>query len=765
MFQIYKEISKYVRMNLTDREIRDRKLTRLVPFRKYRRGRFPGMSGDEATKKNITEEESKFVYPNVDPTEEEKINLFATALEIAVKFMFTHHVYTFGSERFKQSDSSPTGLRLSMAVSRIVTGQWGEKLRSLLDTNSIKRFLDGLFVDDGRLVISSLEPGQRWDDSKKKIIFKEEWKEEDEESGESSTKRTSREILKMMNSIYSLQWTVEIEEEFPDKRIPSLDFSLFMEEEEEDGQKKEEKTEEEKEERNISQKKRKKINFGFFQKKMKNPFCIMKNSAMSEKSKIIILAQDLIRRMSHINEKISQEERDSVVNDYIDRLVRSGYTEEQVRQIIQSGLTGYVRKLQRAKKTGTPFHKPAKMTLKTRMKKRLTQRESWYKNTKRNEDEVEERKNKKKMKIKRESGSAPIVSLMFVPYSQHSELIGRLKKAEATVSAVTGDKVVLAERAGKKLRDLLHKADPFGGQKCKNSDQCLICSCEQNKPPYLCEVRNVCYRSFCRICFQKTEAEVRAEYDADKEAVDDKKVKQKVESKMKYYIGETHRSAGRDRGPEHLADKLSKSESSHQWKHISTDHGGLEPEDVEFGMQVIRRCRSSLEREIFENVSIFLLGDRALNSRAQQSYNRCVVPRLSVMHGDSGAPPVYDKAELELLVTDQKESLLERQSKRKEVKQGPPSKKRKLTNNIVSRFSYKERKVEEKPSKSEAIDSKVTVFNNADGRIVPSSEVITRNSFKGRPKDKETKPTNNAKVAINSNKKQTKISSFMKHNN
>ena len=155
-------------------------------------------------------------------------------------------------------------------------------------------------------------------------------------------------------------------------------------------------------------------------------------------------------------------------------------------------------------------------------------------------------------------------------------------------------------------------SDAFGGQKCKNSDQCAICPCEQNKPPYLCEVRNVCYRSFCPICFQTIEAEVRAEYGADKEAADDKNIKQRVEKKMKYYIGETHRSAGRDRGPEHVADKLSKSESSHQWKHISTDHVGLEPEDVEFGLQVIRRCRSSLEREIFENVSIFLLGDRAL---------------------------------------------------------------------------------------------------------------------------------------------------------
>ena len=310
------------------------------------------------------------------------------------------------------------------------------------------------------------------------------------------------------------------------------------------------------------------------------------------------------------------------------------------------------------------------------MKKKLIQRECWYKNTKKREDDDNGLKKKKNRKKESGPGRAPIVSLMFVPYSQHSELIGMLKKVEANVSAVTGDKVVLAERSGKKLRDLLHKSDAFGGQKCENADQCQICSCEQNKPPYLCEVRNVCYRSFCRICFQKTEAEVRAEYDADKEAADDKKIKQKVESKMKYYVGETHRSAGRDRGPEHQADKLSKSESSHMWKHISTDHVGLEPEDVEFGMQVIRRCRSSLEREIFENVSIFLLGDRALNSRAQQSYNRCVVPRLSVMHGDSGAPPLYDKAELELLVTDQRENL-ERQNKRKEVKRGPPSKKRK----------------------------------------------------------------------------------------
>ena len=55
----------------------------------------------------------------------------------------------------------------------------------------------------------------------------------------------------------------------------------------------------------------------------------------------------------------------------------------------------------------------------------------------------------------------------------------------------------------------------------------------------------------------------------------------------------------------------------------------------------------------------------------------------------------------------------------------------------------------------------------SDGKIVPSSEVITRNSFKGgRPKDEEIEPTTNAKkVAINSIKKQSKISSFFNQNN
>ena len=62
------------------------------------------------------------------------------------------------------------------------------------------------------------------------------------------------------------------------------------------------------------------------------------------------------------------------------------------------------------------------------------------------------------------------------------------------------------------------------------------------------------------------------------------------------------------------------------------------------------------------------------------------------------------------------------------------------------------------------MELEVDVTNNAERKIVPSAEVITRNSFKGKPNDKEVQePTTNAKVAnnFNSNSKQTKIYSFM----
>ena len=53
----YKEIAKYIRMNLTDQEITERRLMRVMPTRRYKRGRMPGMTGSEALQKTEEGEE------------------------------------------------------------------------------------------------------------------------------------------------------------------------------------------------------------------------------------------------------------------------------------------------------------------------------------------------------------------------------------------------------------------------------------------------------------------------------------------------------------------------------------------------------------------------------------------------------------------------------------------------------------------------------------------------------------------------------------
>ena len=79
-------------------------------------------------------------------------------------------------------------------------------------------------------------------------------------------------------------------------------------------------------------------------------------------------------------DEVSQEERNKAVDSYTDRLIRSGYSISQVRDIIVSGLTGYERKKLKAAKEKAPLHQPAATTqLKICLHKKLTEKENWYK--------------------------------------------------------------------------------------------------------------------------------------------------------------------------------------------------------------------------------------------------------------------------------------------------------------------------------------------------------------------------------------------------
>ena len=172
------------------------------------------------------------------------------------------------------------------------------------------------------------------------------------------------------------------------------------------------------------------------------------------------------------------------------------------------------------------------------------------------------------------------------------------------------------ERAGTKLRFLLWTSDPWSKSKCQ-SIKCLICTNPFNSS-FSCRKRNVSYKTYCLRC-------------AEEAGADEKTLKSNVNNSIKFYFGETFRDAY-TRGAEHLSDYVGQTDDSHMFKHLTDSHPGSSPRDVKFGMSVVRKHKSSFERQIFENVLIFRDGNNVLNSKSE--FNRCQIPRLSVMCGD-----------------------------------------------------------------------------------------------------------------------------------
>ena len=202
---------------------------------------------------------------------------------------------------------------------------------------------------------------------------------------------------------------------------------------------------------------------------------------------------------------------------------------------------------------------------------------------------------------KGEAKTSP-VTVMFVPRTPGGELISRLREAEMEISKVVGDRIKFAERSGRKMKGIFHKANSLAGENCGRKD-CLVCQYGEEGNGD-CRWRSVCYKTTCLACLEKG---------------------RKVE-----YYGESSRTAF-ERGKEHQADFLSKSDDSHMYKHVSNDHG--EKEQVKFSMKVLKKHMSAFHRQVTEAVLIHRneMND-ILNSKGE--YNRCNLPRLTVKLGN-----------------------------------------------------------------------------------------------------------------------------------
>ena len=116
-----------------------------------------------------------------------------------------------------------------------------------------------------------------------------------------------------MESIFdNLKFEMEHEEMFPEKKLPTLDFKMWMEDN--------------------------KIMYSFYQKEVANKAVINKLSALSENVKVASLTQNLIRRCKNTSELLPVEVRLAVIDEFVEQVLASNPLGVQ-GQAVRSGPT------------------------------------------------------------------------------------------------------------------------------------------------------------------------------------------------------------------------------------------------------------------------------------------------------------------------------------------------------------------------------------------------------------------------------------------
>ena len=301
-----------------------------------------------------------------------------------------------------------------------------------------------------------------------------------------------------------LTFTTESEKDFAKGRLPTLSFEMWCE--------------------------KSGIRHSYFEKPMRSQIFTMKRSSQSEQSKFSILVNELSRRFEVLDGQIDIEEKVAIVNHFTQQLVNSGYTRDQIREIIESGLKGIIRKEE--KKLNEKYrYRSSQDTLEIRERKKLTESTNWYKDKKESADYIEDEfstdswKEKENNRVWREEkktrgkkkrkdlnsmeieGNKKIMSVIFVPHTDKSELAKLWRDKLEAFEKLGSIKLKVVERTGKILIELLRKSNSWSDMDCQRDD-CIICkSSKSNEKKGTCKLRNVVYETYCLTCEKKIQSD------------------------------------------------------------------------------------------------------------------------------------------------------------------------------------------------------------------------------------------------------------------
>ena len=581
---------KYIAMTCAPKEIEESNLGETVPKRKYRKGTRPGINTKETVgkKKEGESEElvTKWEFSRTDFTEMEKRNLLAKVVEIAVRTTFRNHLYQFEGKMRVQAEGGPIGLRLTGVVARIVMDYWARKFKELVKANNLTIYMFRKYVDDINLVMEALGIGYRWNGEQ--MEWKKEWENEDLEKGEEVDKRTMREVRKMSDSILPfIKFKEEVASECPDGKIPMLDFQVWSEEVADESR---------------TEGKRTEVLWEFYEKPVGSKLVIMEGSALPHRIKIQTLSQEIIRRMRNTSGKISKARRAEILTKFMMKMKRSGYSAKVRRNVALAGLKGYWTMVRTEEQGGRRVNRPKWEGASSRRFKKLAGKRNWFRKKGSKNGATIGRGGRGTGSNVGKKDDKQIETVMFVPHTPNGELARLLQEADDrfTKGKAIG-RVKMVERGGSTIKNILCK-NPWASEECGRGEDCFPCRSSDGRGGR-CQQEGVVYRIKCQECASR--------------------------GVCSEYLGESSRT-GFLRGGEHLDGLKSRCPKSPLWKHCLEQHDGQE---VAFKMEIVRKHKSPLTRQIHESVAIENSSAKILmNSKSE--YNGSKIPRIVVEVGD-----------------------------------------------------------------------------------------------------------------------------------
>ena len=206
--------------------------------------------------------EDQWIY-GPEPSKGDLKRLMSCALMIVIRFMFETHTYEFNGKLYIQEDGGPIGLRFTHCIARIRMNHWVRSVRRILEDSKVQIRLLKKYVDDVRFLMARISRGLRFIPEVGLLVYDPGF--EEEHSGLSDLEYTSLVLLQIMNSVANdLTFTVENQEQYGNKYMPTLDFQLRLEDKP-DGSRM--------------------LRYKFFKKPMASKIGILQTSAMPENTK------------------------------------------------------------------------------------------------------------------------------------------------------------------------------------------------------------------------------------------------------------------------------------------------------------------------------------------------------------------------------------------------------------------------------------------------------------------------------------------------